>query len=482
MSNSERSPSEKQKRCFVVMGFGTKTDLATGRELNLDKSYKLLIKPVVEGKGLVCIRADEILHSGSIDMSMYQELFKADVVIADLSTANLNAIYELGVRHALRPQTTIVISEDKLAYPFDINHIKIKKYKLLTEGIDYDEVERFRGELGKTLDAVLNDVQPDSPVYTYLHDLIPPSLHEQTSKAVEQIQNAIDIGKDNENVKDTIKSDVAAQDTKTLAFLTEQGEEAIRNKKFIKAKDFFTHALSFDSSYTDNKIETNNPYLIQRLAIATYKAQDPDEISALKEAIALLGQLDLRHTNDPQTVAVAGAIEKRLFEKGHGDQHLDSAIEYFQRGYYLLYNRYHGINLAFMLNCRANSSLDQSKQEQIADVVDANRIRRNVLSMCENDLNEINTLENLVAKKANRSETDDFIINQKASTLEEKFWIHVNRAEAYFGLGELDEYKKARLEAEVIEHADWMMESFEQQLNKLEKLLEKQEPLLNSLV
>ncbi len=482
MSNSQRPASEEQKRCFVVMGFGIKTDLATGRELNLDKSYKLLIKPVVEGKGLVCIRADEILHSGNIDMSMYQELLKADVVIADLSTANLNAIYELGVRHALRPQTTIVISEDKLAYPFDINHIKIKKYKLLSDGIDYDEVERFRVELGNTLDAVLNDQQPDSPVYTYLHDLIPPSLQEQTSKAVEQIQNAIDISKEQKNLEDTFKRSVNPQDIITLASLTEQGEEAIINKKFIEAKQFFSHALSLDNSYTNNKIETNNTYLIQRLAIATYKTQSPDEISALKEAMALLGKLDLLHTNDPQTVAVAGAIEKRLFEKGQGDDHLNNAIEYFQRGYYLLYNRYHGINLAFMLNCRADSSLDRTKPEQIADVVNANRIRRHVLLMCENDLNEIITLENLAAKKANRPEIDGLSIDLKVSTLEQKFWILVNKAEAHFGLGELDEYKKARLQAQVTKHEALMMESFEQQLNNLERLLKKQEHLLDFLV
>ena len=52
-----------QKRCFVVMGFGIKTDFATGRKLDLNKSYRLLIKPVVEEKGLVCVRADEIQHS-----------------------------------------------------------------------------------------------------------------------------------------------------------------------------------------------------------------------------------------------------------------------------------------------------------------------------------------------------------------------------------------------------------------------------------
>src|SRR5689334_4799559 len=133
-----------QRRCFVVMGFGTKTDLATGRKLNLDKSYHALIKPVVESKGLLCIRADEIKHSGEIDLPMYQQLLMADVVVADISTANPNALYELGLRHALRPRTTIVISEEQMRYPFDLNHILINKYTHLGENIDYFEVLRFQ--------------------------------------------------------------------------------------------------------------------------------------------------------------------------------------------------------------------------------------------------------------------------------------------------------------------------------------------------
>ena len=156
MTDTTKTLSGEQSRCFVVMGFGTKTDYATGRKLDLNKSYRLLIKPVVEEKGLACIRADEIRHSGSIDVPMYRELLKADVVIADLSTANANAFYELGIRHALRPHTTIVISEDKLAYPFDFNHIKITSYTHLGEGIEYEEVERFRKILGETLQAVLD--------------------------------------------------------------------------------------------------------------------------------------------------------------------------------------------------------------------------------------------------------------------------------------------------------------------------------------
>ena len=107
--------------CFVVMGFGKKTDFETGRTLDLDKSYRNMIKPAVEAAGLKCIRADEIVHSGLIDVPMYQQLWNADVVVADLSTSNKNAFYELGVRHALRPFTTVVIAEDGIKYLQTIN-------------------------------------------------------------------------------------------------------------------------------------------------------------------------------------------------------------------------------------------------------------------------------------------------------------------------------------------------------------------------
>ena len=114
--------------CFVVMGFGKKTDYRSGRVLNLDKSYKNIIKPAVIAAGYECIRADEIQHAGNINVPMYEQLLDADVVVADVSTYNENAFYELGVRHALKPFTTITIAEDKLVFPFDIGQIAIRQY------------------------------------------------------------------------------------------------------------------------------------------------------------------------------------------------------------------------------------------------------------------------------------------------------------------------------------------------------------------
>ncbi len=466
----------EQKRCFVVMGFGIKTDFATGRKLDLNKSYRLLIKPVVEGKQLLCIRADEIQHSGMIDTPMYQELLKADVVIADLSTANLNAFYELGVRHALRPRTTIVISEDKLPYPFDLNHVKITNYTHLGDAIDFEEVERFRKVLGDTLEAVLMNEEPDSPVYTFLHELIPPSWQQQAAKVVEKVGDALQHVID--SVTDTPVAPSAAEPTNpTLAVLMEQGEKAIRNKDYSTAKTVFQLAAQCSHPNPGSTI-IQNPYLVHRLALATYKAQVPDTITALKEAMKILAQLDLDHTNDPETVALAGAIEKQLFEKGEGDDHLANAILYYERGYYLLNNRQNGINLAFLLNCRADSSLDPTPADKIADLVYANRTRRRVLTLCTEDWDAIMKRPDKEIQNKLMLQDAELSTDYKASESAQKFWILANKAEAYFGLGELAPYQEARAAAEAVKPAPWMLEAFDQQVTKLGKLREKYGHLL----
>ncbi len=54
----------KKGTCFVVMGFGKKTDLETGRTLDLDKSYKNMIKPAVEEAGLSAAKSSRFAKTG----------------------------------------------------------------------------------------------------------------------------------------------------------------------------------------------------------------------------------------------------------------------------------------------------------------------------------------------------------------------------------------------------------------------------------
>lgn len=60
--------------CFIVMGFGKKKDPDTNRTIDLDATYKKIIRPAVESAGCKCIRADEIVESGIIDRSMYAHI------------------------------------------------------------------------------------------------------------------------------------------------------------------------------------------------------------------------------------------------------------------------------------------------------------------------------------------------------------------------------------------------------------------------
>jgi hypothetical protein len=457
------------------MGFGIKTDFATGRKLDLNKSYKLLIKPVVENKGLVCIRADEILHSGSIDYQMYKELYNADLVIADLSTANVNAFYELGIRHALRSRTTIVISEDKYSYPFDLNHIKITSYSHLGEAIDYEEVERFREVLGKTIDTVLNIDDPDSPVYSHLPELNPPLF-----RTIANLQNNFvrEILNEPDQNDEAVIAAKNISDNPTLGYLIEIGETALHDRKYAEAKTFFQSAIQILKS--ESKDESNNdPYLIQRLAYATYKAKTPDVITALKDSIILLSKLDIERTNDTETVSLAGRIEKKLFEKGQGEQHLANAIEFYERGYFLLHNRYHGINLAFLFNKRVDTSIFNTPEDKIADMVFANRVRRQVLEMCEKDWNVIIDRKNRIASKSSSGDAVNFSDFNAADDNEQMFWIQVNKAECHYCLGEMGEFKFAVARAKEIEHEDWMMKAFEKQLTEIQILLKKYGHLLN---
>lgn len=457
--------SEGKKRCFVVMGFGIKTDYVNGRKLDLNKSYRLLIKPVVENKGIECVRADEIMHSGSIDVQMYNELLKADLVIADLSTANPNALYELGIRHALRPYTTIVISEDKLVYPFDLNHILISKYQHLGDAIDYEEVERFREALGNLIDEVIDKNESDSPVYTYLNSLIPPQTQQQIKESILEAPSVSNL--------------VQEEKGKALSIIIQEAEDAIDINDFESARDLFQSAVLLSTSNQSQK----DTYLIHRLAFCTYKAAKPDLISSLYKSIDLLLSINLAHTNDPETVSTAGAVEKKLYENGEGDAHLENSILYFQRGFYLLNNRYNGINLAITLVYRANSNLDSKDKEKIADLVFAQRTWERVLFLCERDWQMILAKEQAdAAYNPNSKETkelQEYYANQK-------FWIKVNKAEANFGLGNFQLYQQAVEEAKKISTPNWMWESFTDQIGRLEAELKKSghlmDPVWNSPV
>jgi len=77
-----------------------------------------VIVPACELFGIKPLRADEISRPGEIPEQVYVAIRDRDLVIADLTDANPNVIYELGLRHAVGKCAILINEWSKL--PFDV--------------------------------------------------------------------------------------------------------------------------------------------------------------------------------------------------------------------------------------------------------------------------------------------------------------------------------------------------------------------------
>lgn len=126
----------KGQTCFIVSPIGNKLDpMGTdGRVIYEDniQMWAEVLEPACEIFGLKAVRADRIAETGEITEQIFQYLRDADVVIADLSGANPNVMYELGLRHT-RDKLTIQIGEYG-RLPFDVNTIRTIQFRRTEAG------------------------------------------------------------------------------------------------------------------------------------------------------------------------------------------------------------------------------------------------------------------------------------------------------------------------------------------------------------
>ena len=112
------------------MPVGKKTDLARGIEIDFDQIYESAMRPAVRDAGLEPLRGDEETLGGIIHSSRFTRLLLSEYVIADLTVANPNIYCELGIRHAAKPYTIVLIRPNLHPLIFDISMVRTVLYKL----------------------------------------------------------------------------------------------------------------------------------------------------------------------------------------------------------------------------------------------------------------------------------------------------------------------------------------------------------------
>jgi hypothetical protein len=154
---------ELEPLCFVLMPFGKKMD-AAGRVTNFDSVYAKIIAPAVERAGLEPIRADEEKIGGAIHKPMFERLMLCHYAVADITGANPNVFYELGIRHAMRPRSTVIVFGEGTVLPFDIALVRGLAYK--TDGAGEPvEPETTVDAIAAQLTAARVSHNDDSPIF-----------------------------------------------------------------------------------------------------------------------------------------------------------------------------------------------------------------------------------------------------------------------------------------------------------------------------
>jgi hypothetical protein len=344
------------------------------------------------------------------------------------------------------------MAENNFSFPFDLNHLSILKYEHLGKDIGYGEVMRVRRILKDKINAVMTSPEADSPVFLFIPTLRAASLP------------------DTKTVTDVPQAAPSSKSTDQSSFA-----ELLESFRVAKAEveDAADWAVPLEVLNRLKTMQPDDPYILQQLALATYKSEQPDKKASLIGAKNILGGLAPQTSSDAETVGLWGAIHKRLWEEAKSPADLEEAIRAYGRGYYIKNDYYNGISYAFMLDVRASSTVGD---EALADRVLARRVRRSVLVICDH----------LLQAASNAAEQRSLQQDPGVGS-DEPFWIGATKVEALFGLSRKEEAKLLQanivgMERERLSRAygagkraskegDWKESSLNNQLNELSKIL-----------
>ena len=144
--------------------------------------YTHFIKPVLQQAGFEVVRADDIQSQQRILKDIVEGICNSDLIVADLTGANPNVFYELGLAHALRKRV-ILLTQSIDEIPFDL-----QGYRLVEYSTHFVQIEKAKKQLRELAEGASQGQIPfGSPVTDFI-----PSLTEALRPIVSVPQNGLD--------------------------------------------------------------------------------------------------------------------------------------------------------------------------------------------------------------------------------------------------------------------------------------------------
>ena len=352
--------------CFVITSFGNKENLndlkakyIEGKKdpvqkIDFDKIYEDLVKPAIIKAGLEPLIEREEKSFGSIHKTMYEKIILCEFCIADLTNANPNAYYELGMRYAVKPFTTIpIIASSHFPLPFDIGPDRTFAYQV-DKDFNLSDKENDIDKLAGILTNAKKSRSTDSPLYDMINGISFQNsvAHEKTDVFRDKVQydeiiknelayarNVYDVDKDKlkplriEAINKIVEKYKPLENIETAVLI-----DIMISYRNIEA---FNEMLDFISQLPRYVFETimvqeQYAFVVNRNG---GKTKPVDEVM-INKAEAVLQKLEKEGKASSESYGIWGRIYKDKFDRaynsgnsGEAKVHLKNALKYYEKGF-----------------------------------------------------------------------------------------------------------------------------------------------------
>lgn len=363
--------------CFVIMPFNKKKD-ADGNEINFDIVYNSLIRPAIEAADMEPIRADEETINGIIHKPMYERLILCDYAVADLTTANANVFYEVGIRHAVKPFTTITIFASNSTLPFDVNFLRGMPYDYNSNTHLTNLKKNIEGLTNQLLNAKI-EKNTDSPVYQLVDGISFQNsvAHQKTDIFRDKVKYNTEIKK---QLAKAVKTEgekeekIKALDKVVETIVPENEETGVLIDVMLSYRAIGVIDKMIDFVYAMPSHVQQTVMVQEQLGFALNRNKQHDE------AIEVLEKVIKENGPSSETYGILGRVYKDLFDTARisnnellAESFLDKSLEAYLKGFEADWrDAYPGINALTLLELKG----ERERIKQIAPVVEFAVLRK----------------------------------------------------------------------------------------------------------
>lgn len=367
--------------CFMVMPYGRKaTQAEAGKgpaEIDFNALWDRAYVPVITALGYEPVRADQ--DTGAMIITqMLERLYFADLVLADMTIANGNVYYEIGIRHAAKRTGCVLLAADWSKQLFDLAQMRTLRYPLPEGEVTAATAAAIQQAIQGAIPALERGVSP-------MHEAIvgyPTQVDERTAAGMKD-QMAL----------------LAAFQAQVRAVRAEpQAERMARAQQLVLAcragrmtgavaialmlmlrdcadtADDWNAMLEFIDALPD-ELRSITEVAEQRALALSSAGRHIEAIAALEALIATLGPTQERH-------GLLGGRYKRLYRQAttptDRQQALARSIDHYERGMELDLNEYYcSSNLPSLYRARGRKGDEERGQTVLRQVIAAcERARR----------------------------------------------------------------------------------------------------------